>query len=149
MPPRVGLNEPRHVAVGGSQTNMKKIKIKVREKEITVDGMMSFNELENGQFGADFVCCEDVVLEPFTGLCKVQAMRDGNVYITEKPKRIRNKPLFRQNHSSLTLGRDMKYYFILTMDAEEVEELPAILVKEAMEASMKMVELLKKNCYGV
>lgn len=124
------------------------MKVKVTKKEITVDGMMSFNELKNGLFGADFVCCEDVILEPFTGLCKVQAMCDGNVYITEKPKRIRNKPLFRQDHSSLSLGRDMKYYFILSMDAEEVEELPVTLVEEALEASLKMIEQLKKNNYG-
>ena len=113
-----------------------------------LDGMMAFGKLETGQRTLDFECCEDVVAEPFVADFHVQGMRDGNVYITEQPKRIRNKPMFRQNHSSLTLGRDMKYYFFLSMDAEEVEELPNTLVAEALEASLKMINRLNAEYYG-
>lgn len=152
MPPRVGLNEPRHVAVGGSQTNMKKIKIKVREKEITVDGMMSFNELENGQFGADFVCCEDVALEPFTGLCKVQAMRDGNVYITEKPKRVRNNSLLirKAAHGRLSGTRDNAFQLTLKVFASEGIDWQKAFVTEPIEVLTdlmgpeRMREILKE-----
>ena len=61
---------------------------------------------ENGLHTADFMCCEDALLEPFRGKCKVQMMRDGNVYITELPKRVRNKALFRDDNCSLSQGRD-------------------------------------------
>ena len=113
-----------------------------------VDGMMVFGKLENGLHTLDFQCCEDVVTETFVGTFKVQAMRDGNVYAAEKPRRVRNKPLFRQDHSSLTLGHDGRYYFILTMDKAEAKELPATLMEEALEASLKMSQHLMQDCYG-
>ena len=119
-----------------------------KEKQLMVDGMMVFGKLENELRTLDFQCCEDVVTEAFVGTFKVQAMRDGNVYATEKPRRIRNKPLFRQDHSSLTLGHDGRYYFILTMDKAEAKELPATLMEEALEASQKMINHLKYDCYG-
>ena len=74
------------------------------ENTTTLDGMMTFGKMDNGLNALDFSSFEAVELEPFTATCKVQAMRDGNVYITEKPKRLRNKPLFREDNCSLTLG---------------------------------------------
>ena len=87
----------------------------------TVNGTMTFCENDNRQKLLDFMCTEYVELEPFIADCKVQGMRDGNVYITEKPKRIHNKPLFREDNSTLTLGRDGKFYFVFTMEEELVK----------------------------
>ena len=69
-----------------------------------VEGMMAFGKLENGQRTLDFECCEDVAAEAFHGDFRVQGMRDGNVYMTEKPKRHKNKPLFREDNCSLSHG---------------------------------------------
>ena len=60
-------------------------------KQVMVDGMMAFGKLENGLRILDFECCEDVVMKPFSGTFKVQTMRDGNIYLTEQPRRPRNK----------------------------------------------------------
>lgn len=128
------------------------MKVKVTKKEITVDGMMSFNELKNGLFGADFVCCEDAVLEPFTGLCKVQAMRDGNVYITEKPKRVRNNLLLirKAKHGRLSGTRDKAYQLTLKVFATEGIDWQKAFVTEPVEVMTdlmgpeRMREILKE-----
>ena len=103
-----------------------------------VDGMMTFGQLDDGRHTADFATYEDADIEPFTGACKVQAMRGGNVYITEYKKRIRNKPMFRQDNSSLSLGRNGMYYFVFTLPEELAAELPEKLVRQANEAAAKM-----------
>ena len=90
------------------------------EKNTTLDGMMTFGKLDNGLNALDFSSFEAVEMESFTATCKVQAMRDGNVYITELPRRVRNKPLFREDNSSLTLGRDGRYYFVFALPAERI-----------------------------
>ena len=125
--------------------------------------MMSFNELENGQFGADFVCCENVVLEPFTGLCKVQAMRDGNVYITEKSKRVRNNALLirKAKHGRLSGTRDHAWQLTLKVFAAEgidwqrvfvtepIETLTPLMGKERMREILKeMLNRLNADNYG-
>ena len=92
---------------------------------------MSFGELENGLHTADFECFETVEVEPFTANCRVQKMRDGNVYITERPRRVRNKPIFREDNCSLSLGRDGRFYFIFSLDEELVDVLPTELVAQA------------------
>ena len=107
-----------------------------------LDGMMVFGELENGLRAAEFECCEDVEMEPFIGNCKVQMMRDGNVYITELPKRIRNKALFREDNSSLSKGQNGRYYFYFSLPVEEVEHLPEKLVKEASAIAGKVIRSL-------
>ena len=76
-----------------------------------VDGLMAFGMLRTGLRTLDFECCEDVEAEPFKGNFHVQGMRDGNVYMTEKPKRVRNKALFREDNSSFSIGRDHNVYF--------------------------------------
>lgn len=116
----------------------------------TVNGTMTFGETDNGQKLLDFMCTEYVELEPFVADCKVQAMRDGNVYITEKPKRIHNTPLFREDNSSLTLGRDGRYYFVFTLPKEQVKQLPDALVHQALAIAQKVerVVLKKKEVRG-
>ncbi len=114
---------------------------KNKTREINVEGMMSFGQLENGLHRADFACCEDIEMEPFTAQCKVQVMRDGNVYITERPKKEHNKPLFRENNSSLTLGRDGKFYFVFTLPAEQMAELPEELITQASLIAQKVIKV--------
>ena len=106
---------------------------------VTLDGMMTFGQLENGIRFADFECCEDVQMEAYIAKCKVQRMRDGNVYITELPKRVRNKPMFRDDSCSLTLGHDGRFYFVFSMPEELVDELPQELVRQAGAIAQKVL----------
>lgn len=109
------------------------------KKELMLDGMMVFGKDSEGREIADFRSYETgVEMEPFVAQCKVQRMRDGDVYITRMKRRFRNKPMFRQDHSSLSRGRNGKYYFVFTMDEAEVRALPATLVREANEAAAKL-----------
>lgn len=115
-------------------------------KQVTLNGMMTFCKLENGQNAVDFACCEYAELEPFTANCKVQAMRDGNVYITEQPKRVRNRPMFRDDNCSLSLGRDGRYYFLFSLPEEKVNELPEQLVRQALAIAQKVErEIINKK----
>ena len=81
-------------------------------------------------------------MEPFIADCKVQAMRDGNVYITEKPKRVRNKALFREDNSTLSLGHDDKYYFVFMMEKRQVKQLPDALVHQALNIAQKVDKMI-------
>ena len=110
-----------------------------------IDGMMTIGKLDNNLHTADFKTYEDVEIDPFIGRCKVQAMRGGDVYITELPKRIRNKPMFRQDHSSLSLGRNGFYYFVFQLPEGELKNLPGLLVREANEAAAKMSGMFYKK----
>ena len=126
---------------------MKKIIIST-ERQVMLDGLMSFGKLENGLRTADFVCCEDVEMESFVAHCKVQGMRDGNVYMTEKPKRVRNKAIFRDDNASLSQGRDKRWYFIFSLDEDELEQLPEKLVRQASAIAQKVIrELIKGRGY--
>ena len=109
------------------------------ERQVTLDGMMTFSQFENGIRAAQFECCEDVCMEPFSTRCKVQAMRDGNVYITELPRRVRNKALYREDNCSLTLGNDGRYYFSFTLPQEQVGQLPQRLVRQASAIARKVM----------
>ena len=105
-----------------------------------VEGLMAFGKLETGVRTLDFECCEDVAAEAFQGTFKVQGMRDGNVYMTENPKRKRNQPIFRDDNCSLSLGRNGKYYFVFTMDDERLRELPQKLVQQAGNIARKVMK---------
>ncbi|MBP3211121.1 MAG: hypothetical protein J6M41_00935 [Prevotella sp.] len=118
---------------------------RTNESEITLDGMMTFGKCENGLRFADFECCEDVEMEPFVGDCKVQVMRDGNVYITERPKRIRNRALLRDDNSSLSLGQNGRFYFVFSMPAAELDKLPAQLVRQASAIAGKFMRLIMED----
>ena len=123
---------------------MKKTTNNSKQKITTLDGMMTFGKMDNGLNAFDFSSFEAVEMDPFTATCKVQAMRDGNVYITEKPRRVRNKPLFREdNNSSLTRGRDGRYYFVFSLPAEQVEELPDRLVQQSLAIAWKVEHILR------
>lgn len=127
---------------------MKTRKSNVLGKQVMVEGMMAFGKLETGQHTLDFECCEDVVAEAFEGDFHVQAMRDGNVYITEnnRKKRIRNRAIFRDDNSSFSLGQDDRYYFYFSMPKQLVDELPHELVRQASAIAGKVLrELLGNN----
>ncbi len=108
------------------------------KRELTLDGMMTFGKLETGLRTLDFECCEDAEMEAFEGDFHVQAMRDGNVYLTEKKKRVRNKPIFREDNSTLSLGQDGRYYFYFSLPGERVGELAEELIRQAMAIAFKI-----------
>lgn len=112
------------------------------EKSLTLDGFVTIQKTDDGLHNIDFQCCEDVQIEPVKGDFKVQLMRDGNIYMDEKPKRKRNKPIFRQDHSSLSLGKDGIYYFTFRLPQEEVFRLAGTLVREADEVAKKIITML-------
>ena len=119
------------------------INIKIDAKKTTnVDGMMTFGKTDNGLNVLDFKATEYVEMPAFTANCKVQGMHNGDVYITEKPKRIHNTPLFREDNSSLTLGRDGKYYFVFTMPEKQLDILPDRLVHQALSIAQKMDKII-------
>lgn len=122
---------------------MEKIQNKTIQRQVTVDGMMVFGQTEDGLKTADFECCEDVEMQAFIAKCKVQIMRDGNVYITELPKRVRNQAIFREDNSSLSHGQDGRYYFYFSIDESRVGELPEQLVRQASAIANKVIRKLK------
>ena len=73
---------------------------------------------------------------------KVQIMRDGNVYITERPKRTRNQALFRDDNCSLSLGQNGKFYFVFSLPSEQLDELPGQLVRQASVIAGKVIHKL-------
>ena len=109
-------------------------------EQVMVDGIMAFGKLENGLLTLDFECVEDVMAEPFVADFRVQGMRDGNVYMTEKPKRHKNKPIFRDDNCSLSHGHNGKYYFVFTMDDEDIGKLPQQLVQQAGNIARKVLK---------
>ena len=127
---------------------IKKIEKITIERQVTLDGMMTIGMLENGRKTADFQCCEDIEMETFSGTFKVQGMRDGNVYLTECPKRIRNKAIFRDDNASLSQGQDRRWYFYFSLDEDELELLPEKLVRQASAIAQKVIrELIKGRGY--
>ena len=124
---------------------MKKIIIST-EKQVMLDGLLTLGMLENGLRTADFMCCEDVELDAFSGTFKVEGKRDGNVYMTEKPKRMRNKAIFRDDNASLSQGQDKRWYFYFSLDEDQLEQLPDKLVRQANAIAQKVLrELILKQ----
>ena len=109
---------------------------------VTAKGLMVFGQSEKGLHTADFECCDDIQVEPYTGNFKLQIMRDGNVYATERPKRIKNTPIFREDNSSLSLGKDGRYYFVFSLPEDSVNELPELLLRQARAIARKAMSLM-------
>ena len=106
---------------------------------------MTLYKNENGLNLMDFACTEHVRIEAFTATCKVQAMRDGNVYITEKPKRMRNTPIFREDNCTFSLGQDGRYYFVFTMPKEQAKAIPDKLVHQSLSIAQKVERVIIKK----
>lgn len=116
------------------------------ENQVMLDGLLTLGMLENGLRSADFMCCEDVEMDAFSGTFKVQGMRDGNVYMTEQPKRVRNKAIFRDDNASLSQGQDKRWYFYFSLDEDQLEQLPDKLVRQANAIAQKVLrELILKQ----
>jgi hypothetical protein len=120
---------------------MSKNKLK---KSVTLDGLMTLGQLDDGRHTADFACCEDVQLEQVLGTFRVQIQRDGNVYMTENKKRIRNSPIFREDNSSFSHGRNKRYYYVFSIEDDRIEDLAEELVRQANVIAQKITrELLR------
>ena len=115
------------------------------QREITLDGLMTFGMLETGLRTLQFECCEDVEEEPFKGDFHVQGMRDGNVYMQQRPKRVRNKAIFRDDNASLSHGQDGRWYFCFSMDEDRIGELPEQLVRQSSAIAQKVIRELIHN----
>ena len=116
------------------------------ERQVMLDGLLTLGLLENGLRVADFMCCEDVEMEAFSGTFKVQVMHDGNIYMQQKPQRVRNKAIFRDDNASLSQGQDKRWYFYFSLDEDQLELLPEKLVKQAGAIAQKVMrELIINN----
>lgn len=109
-----------------------------------LDGLMTISKLDNGLNALEFACIEQVKISALSTKCSLQVMRDGNVYITELPRRVRNRPLFREDNSSLTLGRDGRYYFVFSFPADQVALLSDELIRQAEAITLKLKETIVK-----
>ena len=119
-------------------------------RQATLDGLMTLGMLENGLRTADFMCCEDVEMDAFSGTFKVEGKRDGNVYMTEQPKRVRNKALFRDDNASLSQGQDKRWYFYFSLDEDQLEQLPDKLVRQASAIAQKVIrELIQGSRFKI
>ena len=119
----------------------KNSKIMVR-KPIDAEGVMTYGQLDNGLKTLDFTCLLDMQLEATTANFKVQQMRDGNIYMTEIPKRVRNNAIFRDDNASLSLGQNGRYYFVFTLPEERIDELAKELVRQASVIAQKVIREL-------
>ena len=120
---------------------MKKIIIST-ERQVMLDGLLTLGKCDNGLRTMDFMCCEDVKMDAFSGNFKVQGMRDGNVYMQERKKRVRNKAIFREDNSSLSQGQDKRWYFYFSLDENELQQLPEKLVRQASAIAQKVLRQL-------
>ena len=111
------------------------LKMKTHSRKIQIERTTTIND---NQHILDFTSTEFAEMDPFIADCKVQAMRDGNVYITERPRRKKGTPLFREDNSTLTLGRDNRYYFVFTMPKDQLDILSDRLVHQALAIAQKV-----------
>ena len=51
-------------------------------------------------------------------------------------------PLFREDNSSLTLGRDRRYYFVFTLPEKQLAQLPDRLVHQALSIAQKASRMI-------
>ena len=49
---------------------------------------------------------------------------------------------FREDNSSLTLGRDRRYYFVFTLEEGQVKQLPDRLVRQALAIAQKVDKMI-------
>ena len=115
------------------------------QRTTTLNGMMTFGLVDNNLHILDFCSTDFAEVEPFIADCKVQAMRDGNVYITQKPRRVRNTPLFREDNCSFSLGQDGRYYFVFSMPKNQVNTLPRQLFDQAFSIALKVSRVILKR----
>ena len=111
-------------------------------KDVNYEALVNLGELKDGLRIANIGSCEDVELEGFIGRCKVQLLHDGHIQIVQLPKRLRNKPIFRDDNCTFTLGKDGRYYFVFTMPEQLIFEIPGQLRRQAGAIAAKIEEAL-------
>ena len=114
---------------------MKTEKCNFSERLVTLEGMMTFCTTENGRHALDFMNCEDADMEAFEIRCKVQGMRDGNVYITELPKALHSRStlLRKAAHGRLSATKDEAYQLTLKVFKREGLDVKETMLREAIE----------------
>lgn len=114
------------------------------ERQVSLSGMMTFGMMDDGLHTADFMNCEDAVMEPFKGNFKVQGMRDGNVYMQERRKRIRNNALLirKARHGRVSGTRDNGWQLTLKVFATEGIDWQRAFVEEPIEV---MTDLMGRD----
>ena len=115
---------------------------KTIHKDVNYEALVNLGELKDGLRIANIVSCEDVEVEGFIGRCKVQLLHDGHIQIVQLPKRLRNKPIFRDDNCTFTLGKDGRYYFVFTMPEQLIFEIPGQLRHQAGAIAAKIEEAL-------
>ena len=125
----------------------KNIEKQTELKPISVDGMRTIVKDEQGLNLMDFDGYDDFDAREISGLYKVKGSFDSKLIMEEKPKRNRgNKPLFKDDNSSLSLGKDGIYYFRFQLPERMIDELPARLVRQSSAIAQKVIrELLTNN----
>ena len=120
---------------------MKKITQVLIGKQVTLEGMMTFSQSETGLRTLDFMCCEDAQAVPFVGCFKVQGMRDGNVYMTEKKRPVRNNALLirKAAHGRLSGTRDHAWQLTLKVFASEGIDWQRVFVTEPIETLTPLI----------
>ncbi len=111
-------------------------------KDVNYEALVNLGELKDGLRIANIVSCEDVEVEGFIGRCKVQLLHDGHIEIVQLPKRHRNKPIFRDDNCTFTLGKDGRYYFVFTMPEQLIYEIPGQLRRQAGAIAAKIEEAI-------
>ena len=129
------------------KTMKKNIEKQTELKPISVDGMLTIVKDEQGLNLMDFDGYDDFDAREISGLYKVKGSFDSKLIMEEKPKRNRgNKPLFKDDNSSLSLGKDGIYYFRFQLPEHMIDELPARLVRQSSAIAQKVIrELLINN----
>ena len=116
------------------------------ERMVTLDGLLTIGKSEiNALKFMEFMCCEDVNMEAFVANFKVQGMRDGNIYMSELPKKKKHKKgkaSFRDDNSTLTLGDDGNWYFWFSLPDSQIARLPEQLVRQASAIAQKVLREL-------
>lgn len=125
----------------------KNIEKQTELKPISVDGMLTIVKDEQGLNLMDFDGYDDFDAREISGLYKVKGSFNSKIIMEEKPKRNRgNKPLFKDDNSSLSLGKDGIYYFRFQLPEHMIDELPARLVRQSSAIAQKVIrELLINN----
>ena len=111
------------------------------ERQVTLDGMMTFGKLETGLRTLDFMACEDVKAEPFKSIFHVQGMRDGNIYMQEQKKRVRNNALLicKAKHGRVSGTRDHAIQLTLKVFAVEGIDWQKAFVVEPIEVLSELM----------
>ena len=116
-----------------------------KKQQMTVDGMMTFDRLQNGLHTADFVSTEYLEMEPFAGDFRVQVMSNGSVTMVQKPRRIRRGPLRRGNRWSISVTRDGLLLIGWRLPVTDIRHASKIFKKDAREIAEEIEDVYEEE----